>query len=64
MIKLVFALRRLPHLSRAQFQQYWREEHGPLVAKFRTELRIRRYAQAHTAEQPINELLRSSRDAP
>jgi hypothetical protein len=27
MIKLVFALRRLPHLSRAQFQQYWREEH-------------------------------------
>ncbi len=64
MIKLVFALRRLPHLSRAQFQQYWREEHGPLVAKFRTDLRIRRYVQVHTAEQPVNELLRSSRGAP
>ncbi len=64
MIKLVFALRRLPHLSHAQFQQYWREEHGPLVAKFRTDLRIRRYVQVHTAEKPVNELLRNSRDAP
>ena len=26
MIKLAFALRRLPHPSRAQFQPYWREE--------------------------------------
>jgi len=64
MIKLVFTLRRLPHLSRAQFQQYWREEHGPLVAKFRKELRIRRYVQVHTREHPIGESLRSSRDAP
>ncbi|MGH7820684.1 MAG: EthD domain-containing protein [Candidatus Binatia bacterium] len=33
MVKLVFCLRRLPHLSRAEFQRYWRETHGPLVRK-------------------------------
>ena len=33
MIKLTFCLRRLPHLSREQFQTYWREQHAPLVAK-------------------------------
>ena len=33
MIKLTFCLRRLPHLSREEFQRYWREQHAPLVAK-------------------------------
>jgi len=31
MVKLVFCLTRLPHLSREEFQRYWRERHGPLV---------------------------------
>jgi hypothetical protein len=31
MIKLVFCLRRLPHLSRGEFQCYWLDSHGPLV---------------------------------
>ena len=31
MIKLVFCLRRQPHLSREEFQRYWRECHAPLV---------------------------------
>ncbi|MFT5776135.1 EthD domain-containing protein, partial [Hyphomonas sp.] len=30
MIKLSFCLRRLPHLSREDFQTYWREQHAPL----------------------------------
>jgi hypothetical protein len=33
MVKLVFCARRLPHLSRAEFQRYWFENHGPLVKK-------------------------------
>ena len=33
MIKLVFCLRRLPHLSREAFQRYWLDSHGPLVRK-------------------------------
>jgi uncharacterized protein (TIGR02118 family) len=64
MIKLVFALRRLPHLSREEFQRYWREQHGPLVAQVGEALRIRRYVQLHTREHPVNQALRDSRDAP
>lgn len=64
MVKLVFALRRLPHLSRQEFQRYWREQHAPLVEKHRAALGIRRYVQLHTIETPANEGLRLSRQAP
>jgi uncharacterized protein (TIGR02118 family) len=64
MIKLVFCLRRLPHLSRAEFQRYWREQHAPLVRRHAGALRIRRYVQVHTADDGLNDALRASRDAP
>ena len=64
MVKLSFCLHRLPHLSRAEFQRYWREEHAPLVARHREALRIQRYIQLHTADSPANALLRASRGAP
>ena len=64
MVKLVFCARRLPHLSRDDFQRYWREVHGPLVRKHADTLCIRRYVQVHALEHPINEALRSSRGAP
>ena len=35
MIRLTFVLRRKPDLSREEFQEYWRRQHGPLVAKHR-----------------------------
>jgi uncharacterized protein (TIGR02118 family) len=63
-VKLSFCLRRLPHLSRAAFQRYWREEHAPLVARHRDALRIHRYVQVHAAEAAANALLRASRGAP
>ena len=31
MIKLTFCLKRLPHLTRAEFQTYWRDVYAPLV---------------------------------
>ncbi len=61
MIKLVYCLRRLPHLSREEFQRYWRETHGPLVRGHAGTLRIRRYVQAHTLEGSINDALRRNR---
>jgi uncharacterized protein (TIGR02118 family) len=64
MIKLSFAIRRVPRLSRAEFQRYWRETHAPLVEKHREALRIRRYVQVHAADHPLNETLRQSRGAP
>jgi len=64
MMKLVFCLRRLPHLSRAEFQRYWRETHGPLVRRHAAVLGIRRYVQAHTLEDPVQDALRASRGGP
>jgi uncharacterized protein (TIGR02118 family) len=64
MVKLVFCLRRLPHLSRAEFQRYWRETHGPLVQRYATTLRIRRYVQLHTLDHPLQDALRASRGGP
>ena len=61
MVKLVFLLRRLPHLSRAEFQRYWREQHGPLVARHGAVLRIQRYVQTHASDTPYTEALRASR---
>ena len=51
MIRLTFVLRRKPSMSRVEFQQYWREVHGPLVAKSSTALNILRYVQVHTLDR-------------
>ena len=62
MIKLVFCLRRLPHLSREDFQRYWRETHSALVRRHAATLRIRRYVQVHTLDAAVNAALQSSRN--
>ncbi len=64
MIKLVFCLRRLPALSREEFQRYWRERHAPLVASHADALGIRRYVQVHTVDHPMNEAARAGRGGP
>jgi len=63
-LKLVFCLRRLPHLSRAEFQRYWCETHGPLVRRHAAALRIRRYVQVHTLDDALQDVLRASRGGP
>lgn len=64
MIKLTFCLVRLPHLTRAAFQDYWLNTHGPLVKSVKDVLRIRRYAQTHSAPPEVSADLRRSRNAP
>ena len=61
MIRLVFALRRKPGMSLADFQCYWRETHGPIVAKSSVALKILRYVQLHTVEDPVNDQLAGAR---
>jgi EthD domain len=61
MIRLLFVLRRKPGMSLAEFQQYWRGVHGPLVAKHSTTLDILRYVQLHTLEDPVNDQLAGAR---
>ena len=64
MIKLTFCLRRLPHLSRKEFQTYWRDTHGPMVEKHRKALRFSAYNQVHTMEDEVGTALGSIRKAP
>jgi uncharacterized protein (TIGR02118 family) len=64
MIRLTFCLRRLPHLSRDEFQQYWRQTHGPLVRRLSTALSIRKYVQLHTVPTSFDHQLRRHRGSP
>jgi ribosomal protein S10 len=64
MYTLMFCLRRLPHLSRAEFQQYWREQHGPLVRRHASLLGIRRYVQVQTLDDPRNAALQARNQGP
>ncbi|HJO81209.1 MAG: EthD domain-containing protein [SAR202 cluster bacterium] len=48
MIRLTYMLRRKPEMTRAEFQEYWRERHGPLVASHAQTLNMLRYVQVHT----------------
>jgi uncharacterized protein (TIGR02118 family) len=60
-ITIVFCLARKDGVSREDFQRYWWDEHGPLVAHHAATLRIRRYHQLHTLATPIADALRQSR---
>ncbi|MGR8921224.1 MAG: EthD domain-containing protein [Gammaproteobacteria bacterium] len=61
MIRIAFALRRKAGMSREEFQDYWQNVHGPLVARHSTTLKIHRYIQLHTLEDPINDALAEAR---
>lgn len=47
-VKLVYALKRKPGMSREDFHTYWRKIHGPLVAERKEVLEILQYHQLHT----------------
>lgn len=49
--RIIFPLRRSGHLSRDEFQAYWFDEHGPLVASHASTLGIVRYQQVHTRQE-------------
>ena len=64
MIKFVFCLRRRPDLSRAEFQDYWLNKHGPLATGFKKALGLHKYIQLHTISTPFDDGLRASRGGP
>ena len=64
MIKIVFCLHRLPHLSREQFQARWRDVHAPLVARHAPALGIRRYVQSHALDDAAAAGLGGARGSP
>lgn len=52
MVKIMFCLRRRPHLTPEAFQDYWLTRHAPLVLARARRLGIRRYVQSHTLTDP------------
>lgn len=63
-MKLLFCMRRLPHLSHAQFQAYWRDEHAPLVIERAEILGIRRYHQLRSMDDNYSKSLAHKRGSP
>ena len=58
MVKLIYCLRRLPHLSLEEFQQHWLEHHSQFGKQIKT---LRRYVQCHAlANDPIREALKQA----
>lgn len=64
MAHLMFCLRRLPHLTREQFQDYWRNVHGPLVRSHAEALGLAGYVQNHALPDDVNARLARERGAP
>lgn len=54
MIRITYLLRRKQGMSREDFQRYWREVHGPLVASHAEHLAIVRYVQVHTLSVAVD----------
>ena len=50
MVKVIALLKRKQGMTREDFTRYWREKHGPLVA--RVFPGVRRYVQNHAARLP------------
>lgn len=61
MIKFVMCLCRRSDLSREEFQDYWKNNHGPFFMENASVMRAKKYVQSFTVDTPLNEGLRSSR---
>ncbi|MGB5464628.1 MAG: EthD domain-containing protein [Sedimenticolaceae bacterium] len=61
MVKFLMCLTRHPKLSREEFQDYWKNKHGPFFMQHAQTIGARRYVQSHTVTTPLNDGLQSSR---
>ena len=61
MIKFIMCLTRHPNMTRAEFRDYWLNQHGPFFMANADAMGAKKYVQSHTIDSPLNEGLRSSR---
>jgi len=61
MIRITYLLRRKSDLSLEEFQDYWLNEHGPLVASVAGRINALRYVQVHALEHPANDAMAKAR---
>ena len=50
MVKIVYCISKLPHLSDTEFHRYWRETHGPIAGRIKG---VRKYVQSHTIHRAL-----------
>lgn len=62
--KLMFCMRRLPHMTREEFQRYWYDVHAPFVRERAEALGIRKYVQCHAMNDKFSKALQEKRGAP
>ncbi len=48
-------------MTRAEFQDYWQNQHGPFFQKNAATMRSKKYVQSHTLDSPLNDGMRASR---
>jgi uncharacterized protein (TIGR02118 family) len=53
MLKLIMCVRRLPELTREEFDRHWRDKHAPLVRRHSAVLGIRKYIQTIPLPNPV-----------
>lgn len=63
MMRFTYLLRRRPGMSLQEFKDYFSNVHGPLVVRYSTVLKMQKYVQVYTLDDPMNEELRNSRGA-
>ncbi len=61
MIKCLFLIYRLPHLSEAEFYDYWVNVHSKLAIRHATAMGMRRYTQNHRRDHAIAAAFQASR---
>lgn len=64
MLKLTFCLRRKPGMTRDEFQDYWFNNHAPLVKHHADATGTFQYVQCHTRENKLTELIRRGKRGP
>ncbi len=50
MLKIVYCISKLPHLSNDEFHRYWRDTHGPIAGRIPG---CRKYVQSHTVHRQL-----------
>lgn len=61
MIKFVMCITRHPDMTRDEFKDYWKNNHGPFFMQNAAAMNAKKYVQSHIVDTPLNEGLRASR---
>ena len=62
MIKLVYCVKRHPKVSPEKFTKYWLENHGSLVKKNASALKMKKYVQSHAFDTPVTQIAHQMRN--